>query len=242
MRCPKCELNNPLGTEFCTNCGTEVEAATAPTASAAFCTQCGSQVSSEARFCSHCGTKLVDVCPQCGSEAIPGAQFCSQCGQDLTKGAIRQGVSRIRAFPLPNTIAAGVGAIMMLISLAAPWYAMRLYGSSTDISARVLISETGNGGLTWAGSALPLILMIVFASIVLFSVIYSLFTKVATSELWAWLGALSALCVISNAVYILWWMHDNFHQWVNIVHSGSILAFVGAFVVMFSASSDKRTT
>ena len=75
-----------------------------------------------------------------------------------------------------------------------------------DISASTLITETGNGGPIWAGSAFPLILMIVFASVVLFSVAYSLYAKTTTSGLWAWLGLLSALCVIANAVYMLWWM------------------------------------
>jgi hypothetical protein len=139
---------------------------------------------------------------------------------------------------------------MMLVSLAVPWYAMRLQEGSWNISASDLLTDTGSYPKpSFAGSALPLILMIVFASIVLLSVVYSFYKQAATRTLWACLGTLSALCVIGNAVYILFHIHDitseaSYYggQWVNIVHAGSILAFVGALVVAFSSIGGRRTT
>jgi hypothetical protein len=139
---------------------------------------------------------------------------------------------------------------MMLVSLAVPWYAMRLQEGSVNISASDLLTDTGSyPAPSFAGSALPLIFMIIFASIALFSVAYSLYKQTATKALWAWIGSLSALCVIANAVYILWYIHDitsEFSdyggQWVNIVHAGSILAFVGALVVAFSSIGGRRKT
>lgn len=249
MRCSKCGFDNPADSEFCSNCGAKLEAPVQPTTSAAFCPQCGSPVSLEAPFCSQCGARLVNACPKCGSEVTPGTRFCRQCGQDLSGGVIRQ-VARVaqgkRAFPLANTIAAGVGAIMMLVSLAVPWYTIRLqllgYRITEDVSASDLITQTGNGGPSWAGSALPVVLVIIFASAVLLSVAYSLYGQAAAKALWAWLGILSALCVIANAVYILWWVQDQTDQWVNIVQAGSIVAFVGALVVAFSSIGGKRTT
>ena len=246
MRCSKCGFDNPADSKLCSNCGAELEAPAQPTTSTAFCPQCGSPVSLEAQFCSKCGARLVNACPKCGSEVTPGTRFCRQCGQDLSGGVIRQAAwvaPGKRAFPLANTIAAGVGAIMMLVSLAVPWYALRLYYGSVNISASDLL---GRNGLLqksdYAGSGLPLVLMIIFASIVLLSVAYSFYRRAATRALWAWMGSLSALCVIANAVYILWWVHDRTNDWVNIVQAGSIVAFIGALVVAFSSIGGKRTT
>ena len=251
MRCSKCGFDNPADSKLCSNCGAELEAPAQPTTSTAFCPQCGSPVSLEAQFCSKCGARLVNACPKCGSEVTPGTRFCRQCGQDLSGGVIRQAAwvaPGKRAFPLANTIAAGVGAIMMLVSLAVPWYAIRLHQADrlpvpVNISASDLLGR--NGWLQqsdYAGSALPLVLMIIFASIVLLSVAYSLWRQAATKALWACLGTLSALWVIANAVYILWWLHDRTDEWVNIVQAGSIVAFVGALVVAFSSIGGKRTT
>lgn len=246
MRCPSCGSENPPEMKFCTKCGTKLEGSPPATDLTGFCPQCGSQVSPETQFCGHCGAKFVNVCPQCGSETTPGTRFCSQCGHDTTKGVIRQvarGAPAVkRAFPLPNIIAAGVGAIMMLVSLAVPWYTIRLWGDSVDVTASDLMTETDNWELTWAGSALPVILVIIFASIVLLSVAYSFWTRVVTTGLWAWLGTLAALCVIGNAVYFLWWVYDHSDEWVNIVQAGSALAFVGALVTMFSSVGGKRAT
>ena len=252
MHCSKCGFENQADSEFCSNCGAKLEVPVQPTTSTAFCPQCSSPVSLETQFCSQCGAKLVNACPKCGSEVTPGTRFCRQCGQDLSGGVIRQ-AARVtpgkRAFLLANIIAAGVGAIMMLVSLAVPWYAMRLHEVSINISASDLLTDTGSyPAPSFAGSALPLIFMIIFASIALFSVAYSLYKQTATKALWACLGTLSALCVIGNAVYILFHIHhissDEWAhpagQWVNIVHAGSVLAFVGALVVAFSSIGGKR--
>jgi hypothetical protein len=116
---------------------------------------------------------------------------------------------------------------MMLVSLAVPWYTIRLEVLHRTISWDVSASDLLRQNLwplrlqqpDYAGSALPLVLMIIFASIVLLSVAYSLWRQGATRALWAWMGSLSALCVIANAVYILWWLHDRTDQWVNLVLS-----------------------
>lgn len=224
MRCPECGFDNPDDIKFCTSCGSKLEAAAPPPTP----------------------TAPTNLCPQCGSEIRPEARFCDQCGQDLKQptGRVAPAPARSveRAFPVPNVIAAGVGAVLMLASLAVPWYTIRYLGFSEDVSASDLITETGNGGPIWAGSALPLILMIVFASLVLISVIYSFAAKTATRSVWSSLGTLCAWCVIGNAVYLLFWYQDNYQLWMNIVAAGSILAFVGALVVLFSGAFGKSTT
>jgi uncharacterized OB-fold protein len=250
MLCSKCGFDNAADNKFCSNCGAKlevpVEVPAQPTTSTAFCPKCGAPLRPEAQFCSKCGAKLVNACPKCGSPVTPGAKFCPQCGQDLSAGVVQQAapVAEVkRGLPLSNIIAAGVGAIMMLVSLAVPWYTLRLPRISPDISASDLLGR--NGFLQrsdYAGSALPLVLMIIFASVVLLSIAYSVYRQAATKALWAWLGIVSALAVIANAVYILWWVHDQTGQWADIVQAGSIIAFVGAVVVAFSSIGGKRTT
>ncbi len=251
MRCPECGFNNPDDMRFCTNCGTKLEATApprAPTTSAKSCPQCGAQVRPEARFCDQCGASLTVACPQCGADATPGERFCSQCGQDLeqaTTPAASATPQVERASPLPNVIAAGVGAVMMLVSLAVPWYTIRLWGSSEDWEASFLMDP---GCIQecplWAGFGLPVVLVIIFASLVLISAIYSFAAKAATRALWASLGSLCAFCVAGNALYILWWLHENTYpaEWINIVQAGSALAFAGALVVALSGAIGRWRT
>lgn len=51
------------------------------------CKKCGYQNSSDAIFCSGCGTKLVNpernICPKCGTENEQNAVFCDHCGANL---------------------------------------------------------------------------------------------------------------------------------------------------------------
>lgn len=256
MRCSECGFDNPPDDKFCTKCGTTLEAPPPPAASETTCPQCGSEVSPEALFCGECGANLANLCPQCGIEAPAGIRFCTKCGQDLTKGVTRQvaraavprgkGALSPGALPLPNIIAAAVGGILMLISLTVTWYTIRLdtlIGQlSDDVSAGDLITKTGDWEWWWPGSVLPLILMIIFASVVLLSIGYSLWRGVMTRSLWVWLGVLSALCVLGNAVYFLWYVHDRFGEWVNIVNVGFVIAFIGALVVMFSSIGSRRAT
>jgi ribosomal protein L40E len=266
--CPQCGSQLSPEAEFCSQCGVKLintcpQCGSQLSPEAEFCSQCGAklinvcpkcdaQLSLEAQFCNQCGAKLINVCPKCGSEVTAGILYCIQCGQDLTREiprpviGIAPEVKQKQAFPLSNAIAAGVGAIMMLVSLAVPWYAIRAADNSVDISANDLLIRgtdiflpfvTSQSWTEWVGFALPLILMTLFASLVLFSVFSSLFKRSATRGLWVLLGSLSALCVIASAVYFLWWIRDNppFNEWVNIVHAGSALAFIGALVVIFSA-------
>ncbi len=131
-----------------------------------------------------------------------------------------------------NIIAAGAGAIIMLISLAFPWYAASLFGNSFDISISDLLTQTGEGGFVWVGSAFPIILVILFASLAFLFTIYSLLEGKENTKFLYWLGILSAISIIVNAVYVLYWMYDNYQEWVYIINPGVILAFVGASVMI----------
>ena len=219
-----------------------------------FCPKCGHEASPEAQFCRRCGAKLEEVCPRCGFKPIPGTRFCGQCGHELTKEVSGQAAGITpevkQAFHLSNTVAAGVGAVMMLVSLAVPWYTIRWERLHTiyrdDVTASDLLRQNLWPDMARVGPAITLILMIIFALIVLFSVAYSLRKQGATRVLWALMGSLSALCVIANWVYILRWKPPIPDIWLDMdqaqVQAGSIVAFVGALVVTFSSIGRKRTT
>jgi class 3 adenylate cyclase/tetratricopeptide (TPR) repeat protein len=44
------------------------------------CHRCGSSSPDEARFCAHCGAKLVAECPACGAENAGDSASCTRCG------------------------------------------------------------------------------------------------------------------------------------------------------------------
>lgn len=131
-----------------------------------------------------------------------------------------------------NIIAAGAGAVIMLLSLAFPWYAASLFGTPFDISISDLLTQTGEGGFVWVGSALPIIMLIIFASTAFLFVVYSLLEGKSGTRFLYWLGILSAACIIGNAIYVLYWIYDNYQEWVYIINSGVILAFLGASLML----------
>jgi len=49
MTCPRCQKENPPGSNFCQNCGTRLSAA---------CTACGNDLAAGSRFCNQCGTPV----------------------------------------------------------------------------------------------------------------------------------------------------------------------------------------
>ena len=253
MRCSACGMENPPDTKFCMNCGTKQEVAAPAAGPSAFCPQCGSQIAAGSQFCNNCGARLVITCPRCGTEAASGQRFCNTCGNDLSQGtslrvagpAPRAGHRARIGFSLrPSAVVAGIGAILMLISMGIAWYTVRwASGVSSDISAGDLLdtlSEQGTGEPLWAGMGLPIVLIIVASCIVLFSVIYSVLKGKITRALWILLGDLAILCVLGNAGYFLYWLYDQTDEVYNIAAAGSVLALIGAFLElgggMFSRS------
>jgi len=153
-----------------------------------------------------------------------------------------------------GVIVAAAGAIMMLIALALDWYTVRCAGDgcsggSPNLSFGDLMDSEG---LNWAGDPLPLILMIVFASIALLTIGYFMLSGTLVKKLLIWLGVLSLLCLIGNFVYLLiellteeWGSYySRYDPTVYITpHAGWSIAFIGALVVIIGSSmtgTDRR--
>lgn len=49
VACPSCKSHNPVGSQFCNNCGTKLQIN---------CPNCGAQVTPNKNFCNNCGAKL----------------------------------------------------------------------------------------------------------------------------------------------------------------------------------------
>lgn len=222
MRCSNCGLDNPENVKTCAGCGTSLEA---PASS----------------------TWTTTRCSECGTEVNPGVLLCTRCDQDRRQSIARQPAPSIppngKVFPAGNTRAVMMGAVMMLASLAYPWYAFRVRGGgSIGVDVTQLIWKTGDWEFAGLGSALTLLAMIVCASVIAMSTIYSVLRGMATVRLWIWLGGLASVFVIANALYILNRIHDVSGQWMNILNGGSVIAFVGALVVILGAATVRRAT
>lgn len=186
-------------------------------------------------------------CDKCGKK-IPGdSNFCRFCGHQLAATIESQAESqtdRERTQLSRKTIAAGIGACIILLSLVFPWYAARLSSDSFynnffsfNISPIDLINGSGNGGPIWVGSALPVIAVIIFASFTLLTVIFDLVDGVedaGDTKFWSLLGICSGGCIIFNAFYLLLWMYFHSGEWVNLVNPGVVMAFTGAVIIVFS--------
>jgi class 3 adenylate cyclase/tetratricopeptide (TPR) repeat protein len=47
------------------------------------CPACGRENDADQRFCTNCGSSLLQTCPTCSATNLPGAKFCGNCGNTL---------------------------------------------------------------------------------------------------------------------------------------------------------------
>ncbi len=134
-----------------------------------------------------------------------------------------------------------LGAIIMLVSLAIPWYAIRIGRYHSDLDISELFDTNQADSPEFAGSALPILIMIIFASIVILSALYASIIKSRhIGTLWGWLGFLSVVCIVANAWYMLDWIHEapelyGDEEIGNILNAGPFIAFLGALIVIAGA-------
>lgn len=89
--CPQCQIQLPVGTGFCPQCGSKaVDVAPPPVVPGLKCPTCGEPIPAGARFCPIDGTSVEQaaapsppptaVCPTCHASVPAGAMFCPECG------------------------------------------------------------------------------------------------------------------------------------------------------------------
>jgi len=133
------------------------------------------------------------------------------------------------------------GAMMMLITMTLDWYTVHGTVHGHEYPPLDFESLTNDHtltwlGLNWFGAALPPFLVILFASIAFFSIIYAFVTGQRFRKLWIWLSLLSVAALIANFVYLC--LDDVSADYssgiVNIYVTprfGWILALIGALAV-----------
>jgi membrane protease subunit (stomatin/prohibitin family) len=72
----------------------------------ATCPDCKNPVSTDARFCPHCGHQqlVFHQCSNCGKNMTPTAQFCPQCGHPADQKPASKACPHCKAENLPNAI------------------------------------------------------------------------------------------------------------------------------------------
>lgn len=75
-KCPKCNADLPEKAKFCFVCGAKIENLSD---NEVICPTCGKKTP-KGKFCMNCGSALVRKCSNCGAELSSGAKFCLECG------------------------------------------------------------------------------------------------------------------------------------------------------------------
>lgn len=204
-----------------------------------FCVRCGTKVPEDAAFCKSCGNPM--------SSVAGGGPQATALGSSTTFAGVRP------SFPVGSVLAAGIGSTLMLIALALDWYTVRCSGDNCygwpnpSLDFGNLTGDADILDLNWAGSGLPLVFMIIFASAILLSVGFALLTGTLMRRLWAWVAGLSIVCLVANFGYMLGDTLTSDSDWYDVTwyatpHAGWVLAFVGAIVVLIGSAMGKRTS
>lgn len=199
------------------------------------CPKCQFDNREGVKYCERCGTKLELVCPKCRTVLSLDTRFCGQCGEKLIPIQKTTNVTSASLLKVPPFAqgAVALGSIMILTSLALPWYS----GNIVDWDVRGLLSVAN-----WAdhedllGLALPVVFVIVFASFNLLSVFWSLLRVEPRGRFWMkfWMctGILTIVCLLLNSIYASLWLSRPFGYDFE---SGFVLVLVGTIIVFGGA-------
>ena len=83
MFCISCGHEIPEDSEFCSECGAQIQEITDD--AEGFCTECGIKLPADSAFCTDCGAKIIVLederfCTECGQKLEVDSDFCSGCG------------------------------------------------------------------------------------------------------------------------------------------------------------------
>jgi len=199
------------------------------------CRKCKSDNREGVKYCEQCGTELELVCPKCGTVLSLDTRFCGQCGEKLIPTQNTTDIASASLLKVPpfTQVAVALGSIMILVSLALPWYS----GHIADWGVRGLLSIAN-----WAdhedliGLVLPVVFVIVFASFNLLGVFWSLLRAPPGAKFWtkAWMstGILTLVCLLLNSIYASFWFSRPFGYDFE---SGFVLALLGTIILFVGA-------
>jgi hypothetical protein len=207
-----------------------------------FCNNCGAQIPEGSDFCQTCG-KSVDLSPVSPDSAPPPS---TTTGWQLPRWGSTE-ANRV--------LAVAGGASMMLIALAVPWYTAWLRGPGWSNSANMWfrdLMDTSTGEHlrpNWLGWGLPIVLIIVFASLCLLSVIYGLMRRSQPRRFWLLLGILSLLSALANFGYVSWFMthftrdlcYGGNCSCYTTPHAGFVLALLGAVALILGSAIGRES-
>ncbi len=158
---------------------------------------------------------------------------------------------------LKAVVITSAGAIMMLVSLAIPWYRGSFVTGDQywDISHEAVNATDFLSSSVWQTAewydyydtvwilfSLPIILFMVLASITAISCFYSYKKSVNSTILWILLGDLTVLCVVVSTAYFFWLEYQVDYELTNVIYPGSLVALIGALLVKFSGIIGIRST
>ncbi len=129
--CPKCSHENPEGTKFCENCGTDLGAAAVTDVNA----------DANADVVAGAPEKTYEkiFCPNCGKETSAEFAFCQNCGAAITENALKAGAAEAAA---PAAVKKSGGKKWILIGIIAV---------VVIAAAILLITLLGKGGGSRSG-------------------------------------------------------------------------------------------
>ena len=93
MFCIQCGHQIPEDSEFCTECGANMQSVAEE--QEGFCTECGVKLPADSAFCADCGAEIAipedeRFCTECGQELAADSDFCPACGTKAEAIAIEE--------------------------------------------------------------------------------------------------------------------------------------------------------
>ncbi len=256
--CDKCGAEAQSGAIFCGKCGATLppEIHQISGTESLFDLSChsrGSQTQLGEKYCGKCGASLsCSTQHQPSAEHLPSShevgistpvtgQLPSTAAEpDLESIAYQGTVNGKRGSLVLANVGALLVAVAVLISLTYPWYKLfvicrpGITDCAEDVSAIDMLTNSPFWEPIWALNSLPIILIIVFSSFTILCSLYGLVKKTKTGWLWAILGFLLLVCVVTNAWYFLWEEQHSIHSQSEMISPGCVVAGISSLVLMFS--------
>jgi hypothetical protein len=134
-----------------------------------------------------------------------------------------------RQIPVLKLVVVAIGALMILISLALPWYSGRYIGFGVRW---LLLPKHWKDDEPLVGLVLPVVFIVIFAAFTLASALWSMLKGKLMIKLLILMGILAIVALVFNAVFYSWYVQRPF---VRDFESGFVLALIGTITIVMGA-------